>query len=72
MALTPESMLKIDRTVLEVCDLKDRQDDLEYWLSRTVDERFMAIEMIRQVVYGYYGTSPRLQRVLEVAEFKTS
>jgi len=41
--------------------------DSAFWLSRTVDERFVAIELMRQRAYGYDSQSvPKLQRVFEV------
>jgi hypothetical protein len=41
--------------------------DTEYWLSRTPDERLIAMEMMRQIVYGYDAENPpRMQKVLEV------
>jgi len=41
--------------------------DSAFWLSRTVDERFVAIELMRQRAYGYDAQSiPKLQRVFEV------
>lgn len=41
--------------------------DLKYWLSRSVAERFSAVEILRRQVYG---DSERLQRVVRVAKLK--
>ena len=45
--------------------------DSAFWLSRTVEERFVAIELMRQRTYGYDSQSvPKLQRVFEVVTRK--
>ena len=46
--------------------------DKAYWHSKTPQERLEALELMRQVNYGYDPTTERLQRVLEVAEFTPS
>jgi len=47
--------------------LKDnsRLDDLNYWLSRTPEERVSAVEIFRR---QYYGSSERIQRVARVVK----
>jgi len=41
--------------------------DPAFWLSRTVDERLVAIELMRQRAWGYDAQSvPKLQKVFEV------
>ena len=57
--------LRVDRTVLTVTDL-DRNDEDQYWQSRTPLERLQAIEVQRQAVYGYGNHPPRFQRLLEI------
>lgn len=59
---------KLDKTALSVCDLADQDDDLEYWLSRTPQERFEAIEHMRRMLYGNDPTAATFQRVLEVVD----
>jgi hypothetical protein len=44
-------------------DFEIRQN-IEYWLSRSPEERFEAVEILRRQVYGEY--SPHLQRVVRV------
>lgn len=39
------------------------QEDLAYWLSRPVEERLEAVEILRR---RYYGTLPRMERVVRV------
>ncbi len=60
--------LKIDKTAFAVTSLFDEPDDKEYWLSKTPYERLEAVELMRQIVYGYSPSSTRLQRVLAVAQ----
>lgn len=39
------------------------REDLAYWLSRPVEERLEAVEILRR---RYYGTLPRMERVVRV------
>lgn len=54
--------------------LKDQRNyDLEYWLSKTPEERISAIELLRQQLYETKdGVAPRLQRVIKVIKRKPS
>ena len=49
MAYTPA----MDKTAFSVASLYDEPDEKAYWLSRTSHERLQAVELMRQVVYGY-------------------
>ena len=60
--------LKVDRTALSVGSLRDESDEKAYWMSRTPHERLEAMELMRQINYGYDPATDRLQRVLEVAQ----
>jgi hypothetical protein len=66
---TREEMLKIDRSALTITSL-DKTDEKEFWLSRSPAERFVALELLRQIAYGYEPDSIRLQRVFEIARQK--
>jgi predicted RNase H-like HicB family nuclease len=69
--MTNDSELpQMDKTAFSVASLFDEPDDKAYWLSKTPHERLQALELMRQIIYGYDPSSERLQRVLEVAEFK--
>ncbi|MCI0485942.1 MAG: hypothetical protein L0229_05000 [Blastocatellia bacterium] len=60
---------RMDKSALSVSSLFEESDEKEYWLSKTPDERLEALEMMRQIIYGYDdSTAPRLQRVLEIAQ----
>jgi hypothetical protein len=53
--------------VIRRISLKERRNlDLEYWLSKTPEERGSAIEILRQQFYETEdGNTPRLQRVIK-------
>jgi hypothetical protein len=59
---------KIDRSAFSVASLLEPSDEKAYWLARTPHERLQALELMRQIVYGYDPATTRLQRVLEVAQ----
>jgi hypothetical protein len=61
---------RLDRTRFSVVRLTDRDDAVEYWLSRPVEERLRALELLRRTFYGYTGASEGLQRVLEIAQLE--
>jgi len=56
---------RLDRTAFEAGSLDDTAEK-EYWRSKTPAERMEALELLRQIVYGYDPTTTRLQRVFEV------
>jgi hypothetical protein len=58
----------IDKTSFSVTSLLDESDENRYWHSKTPQERLEAVELMRQINYGY-DPSSRLQRILTVAEF---
>jgi len=60
--------LKIDRTRLSVARLEDSDDSVAYWLSKPVEERLEALELLRQIFYDYSETGPGLQRILEIVK----
>jgi hypothetical protein len=64
-----KNKLRVDRSALSVTSL-DAQDKEEkrYWQKKTPHERLEAMEMTRQIVYGYDPATTRLQRVFEVIE----
>jgi hypothetical protein len=66
--MTPLQAFRMDRTALTVVPLEDESSDREYWWAKDPLERLEALELMRQVVYGYDPISDRIQRVLEVIE----
>ena len=63
---------KMDKTAFSVTTLSEKSDDKEYWHAKTPQERLEAVELMRQINYGYDPTTIRLQRVLEVAQLTSS
>jgi len=73
MGIAPEDGLgefRLDRTQFSVVRLTDPDDAVAYWLSRPVEERLRALELLRRTFYGYTSAGEGLQRVLEVAQLE--
>ena len=49
-------------------ELSTVNEDLQYWLSRSAEERVSAVEYLRK---QYDGSSARLQRTAKVIQRKT-
>lgn len=62
--------VKMDKTAFSVVALHDEADDKDFWLAKTPQERLQAVEMLRQLNYGYDPATARLQRVLAVDELQ--
>ena len=62
---------KVDKEAFSVLSSFEEADkaDKAYWHSKSPQERLEALELMRQINYGYDPVTDRLQRVLEVAEF---
>lgn len=56
----------IDRSAFEIASLTDESDERIYWWAKTPAERLIALELMRQIVYGYDPSTTRLQRVFEI------
>jgi hypothetical protein len=59
---------RLDRSFFDVVSLDGEICDKEYWRAKSPRERVEALELLRQIVYGYDPATTRLQRVLEVVE----
>ena len=64
--------IKMDKTAFSVSSLKDGATEKEFWISKNPLERLQALEILRQINYGYDPSTARLQRVLEVVERQRS
>ena len=64
MALIDE--VRMDKSHFSVVTTDTPSDAKEYWQTKTVQERLAALELIRQIIYGYDPDTARVQRVLEV------
>jgi len=64
-------MEKIRKVVTKkkLSEQKNDKSDLEYWLSKTPEERISAVEELRR---QYVGSEERLQRVVRVIKRKKS
>ena len=60
--------MKMDKTQFSIASLDDESDEIEYWQTQTPQARMEALEMLRQVVYGYNPDTERLQRFITVLE----
>jgi hypothetical protein len=60
---------RMDRTVSSINSLTSNKDRA-YWLSRDPAERLAAIELARQIYYGYDPSTARLQRVYSIHELR--
>ena len=60
--------LKVDKTSMVISSLDEPTDEIVYWSTKTPIERMAAIELMRQIIYGYDPTSTRLQRVLTITQ----
>ena len=66
--LQDQNRFRMDKTAFSVTTLSEKSGDKEYWLSKTPQERLEAVELMRQINYGYNPANARLQRVLEIVE----
>jgi len=59
----------IDRSALSISSFSEaEEEDKAHWLSKTPEDRLVALEQMRQINYAYDPVSDRIQRTLEVAE----
>ena len=61
---------KMDKGVISVRSLSEESDEKAYWHAKTPHERLKAVELMRQINYGYDPATTRIQRVLEVVQLK--
>jgi hypothetical protein len=59
---------RLDRSAFEIGSLDD--DANAYWRDKSPRERMEALELMRQIIYGYDPATTRLQRILEIAELE--
>jgi hypothetical protein len=62
--------LRVDRSAFRVDSLDDEPKDAAYWRSKSPNERWEALEILRQIVYGYDPSTARLQKFFEVADLE--
>ncbi len=59
---------RLDKSAITFGTLEDEGDNRAFWRGKSVEERLEALELMRQIAYGYDPDTSRLQRVLEFAE----
>lgn len=64
------SLFEFDKHAVEICSLGEEGNDLEFWLSRTPEERISAVEHLRRMMYGYDPATARMERILEIDDLK--
>ena len=69
--MRPIDTFSVDKEKFPVLSSFEEADEADktYWHSKTPQERMAALELMRQINYGYDPATERLQRVLEIAEF---
>ncbi len=61
----------MDRSKVRVGEIKELGNDLEYWLTKSPQERLDALESIRREYNDWkYGPEQRLQRVCRIIKQK--
>jgi hypothetical protein len=61
---------RVDRSAFTVTTFEAAErEDREYWRSRSPEERLAALELSRQIAYGYDPTTRGISRFFEVVEF---
>jgi hypothetical protein len=64
---------KFNLSTHSIANLNDEDtEDRAYWLLKSPKERLIALEYLRQVMYGYDPNTSRLQRVFEIAKLPSS
>jgi len=58
---------RIDRSAASIDECENEQ---RYWRAKSPKERMQALELMRQIIYGYDPATTRLQRVFEVVELQ--
>ena len=67
-----KSNFKFDKTVFSIRSLAGEGHDKAFWLSKTPLERLEAMELMRQINYGYDPIIDRVQRVFKIVDLKNS
>lgn len=71
MSAIPDNLpdqARVDRRAFAVTSFEEAERaDRAYWRSRTPDERLEALELCRQMAYGYDPTIRSQSRLFEVA-----
>lgn len=64
--------VKVKKDAFIVKSLFEESDEKSYWLSKTPYERLTAMELMRQIIYGYDPSTTRLQRVFKITQHQSN
>jgi hypothetical protein len=64
----PLDSVRMDKTSFSINSLDENSDEKQYWLSKKPVDRVYAVELMRQILYGYNPLTERLQIFFETAE----
>lgn len=67
--MRPVDEIRMDKSAFSIVLLDDPSDEIAYWQTRTPQERLEALELMRQIMYGYDPATARIRRVLEIIPF---
>jgi hypothetical protein len=59
---------KMNKTSISIASGFEEANDRDYWHYKSPLQRLEALELMRQIIYGYNPSSDRLQRVLTIIE----
>jgi hypothetical protein len=63
--------MKLKRDKISIQSLHEPTDDVAYWLSRPPEERFAAMQLLRENAYGKEAANAPLNReIFEVVQMK--
>lgn len=66
-------LLRMDKTAFSVTTFSEQaEEEKRYWLAKTPYERLEAIEVMRQITYGYDPSTTRLARVFTITQRASS
>jgi len=64
-------LTKMDKKVIiNSCIGENSNCERDYWLSKTPEERFAGLEILRTRFYNYDNSAGRFQRVLQYSQLK--
>jgi len=69
-----QDFLRVDYSIVTVGVLteQDTREETRFWLSKSPQERLLALELLRSRLADYVNTSTRLQRFYTVAQLVPS
>ena len=69
--VSPLESVRMGKSALSVVSLSEADAaDKAFWACQTPLARLEALELMRQIVYGYDPVNARIERVIEVVELK--